>query len=697
MDTQVKYAIEIVDNWSKGLKQMESTLDRINRKKVKDPFADQNRSIAQLRENIQRYRTASENSFRGDHIRKYNQLIAETERRIKKIQAETSACADKTAGWMKTVKGVGAAYLLMRGAQAAGQFAYESVMASAEMEKYGVTVKTMLGSRGAANDRMREYIDIAAKTPFQIDQVVQAGNQLQAIGRYNRDNLTNLGDLAAASGKPLEQVMGAYAKLATGQKGEAVNMFRDLLISSEDWAKATGKGIGANGEMMASTEEMMQALPAILKAKGFLGMMGEQSKTTSGQLSNLQDNVFQLKVAIGDRLQPTFNQLIREGSGVVDMFKKWVEVPTAQKIAKEKAELNALVGAITDVNTVAETRKSLIDQLQATYPEFLGSLNAETVSNEELRKKLEAVNREYDLKLKKQIQEDNINKLREKEKKYADQADKYLKSKIAREEIVGVRNEAQIFLKTLGVTEADLKRQDYWDIMKSAAEGQARIFRVSPSGNSRYDKRNLTTEEMYVAQEILAKYKAYDDMIYYKDDQKMKDAERLYNEYKTRISIANDIFNRTIAEDEKALIFEKASLIDIANETTYSKMFGDSKHEQAGSLASEFESIRSKAMGDLSPDEWQRLRGFMDGSLRYVPGSGGGGGNGPGGTDFKKAEDAISGGGRNMKVINITLDSLIANNTNVFEPGQDPAGANDFLDKLSRALTMVVNDVNYMP
>ena len=50
-----------------------------------------------------------------------------------------------------------------------------------------------------------------------------------------------------------------------------------------------------------------------------------------------------------------------------------------------------------------------------------------------------------------------------------------------------------------------------------------------------------------------------------------------------------------------------------------------------------------------------------------------------------------------MKVINITLDSLIANNTNVFEPGQDPAGANDFLDKLSRALTMVVNDVNYMP
>jgi len=75
-------------------------------------------------------------------------------------------------------------------------------------------------------------------------------------------------------------------------------------------------------------------------------------------------------------------------------------------------------------------------------------------------------------------------------------------------------------------------------------------------------------------------------------------------------------------------------------------------------------------------------------------GSDGGGGSG-GNFDLSKAEDTISGGGRNMKVINISLDSLIANNTNIFEPGQDPADASEFLDKLLTALQLVVNDTNY--
>ena len=115
------------------------------------------------------------------------------------------------------------------------------LMATAQIEKYNVTLKTMLGSTTAARDRMQEYLDVAKKTPFELSQVVEAGNQLQAIGRYSRQNLEMLGDLAAASGKPMEQVMNAYAKLATGQKGEGVNMFRDLLISTDDWTKATGR------------------------------------------------------------------------------------------------------------------------------------------------------------------------------------------------------------------------------------------------------------------------------------------------------------------------------------------------------------------------------------------------------------------------------------------------------------------------
>lgn len=279
----------------------------------------------------------------------------------------------------------------------------DAVMAAAQLEKYNVTLKTMLGSTSAARDRMEEYLDVAKKTPFELSQVVEAGNQLQAIGRYSRENLEMLGDLAAASGKPMEQVMNAYAKLATGQKGEAVNMFRDLLISTDDWTKATGRAKAKNGELLASTEQMIKALPKIMKEKGFFGMMASQAETTEGKLSNAKDAVFSLSASIGERLKPSVDKGISAFTKWVEITEDWVKIPTAEKIAEEQSEVNALVESIVELNSSQEIRKTLLDELQRKYPEFLGNLDKETVTAEQLRDRLKEVNDEYDRKLKKAI------------------------------------------------------------------------------------------------------------------------------------------------------------------------------------------------------------------------------------------------------------------------------------------------------
>lgn len=173
-----------------------------------------------------------------------------------------------------------------------------------QFEGYQTSLKVMLGSADAAQKRLAELVKFAAETPFELPQVIQAGNQLQAIGKYTEENLRMLGDLAAASGKPFEQVLSAYAKLATGQKGIAVDMFRDLLISQKDWVEATGKGVKASGEMEASAEEMLNSLSKVIQNKNFTGMMAEQSKTMLGQWSNLQDSIGQLTTKIGNELMP---------------------------------------------------------------------------------------------------------------------------------------------------------------------------------------------------------------------------------------------------------------------------------------------------------------------------------------------------------------------------------------------------------
>jgi hypothetical protein len=68
----------------------------------------------------------------------------------------------------------------------------------------------------------------------------------------------------------------------------------------------------------------------------------------------------------------------------------------------------------------------------------------------------------------------------------------------------------------------------------------------------------------------------------------------------------------------------------------------------------------------------------------------------PTGDPIKKELENINSGGVSVKQITINLDSLIRENTNVFEPGQGPADATDFTNKLTDALQTVVSDVNYL-
>lgn len=64
--------------------------------------------------------------------------------------------------------------------------------------------------------------------------------------------------------------------------------------------------------------------------------------------------------------------------------------------------------------------------------------------------------------------------------------------------------------------------------------------------------------------------------------------------------------------------------------------------------------------------------------------------------DLSTSSETISAGGKNIKNFNITIGSLIGENTNMFQSSQDnPETASDFMDKLSTALQMIVNDVNY--
>ena len=481
----VEFKIKVSGEGEKGFKKIEKASDKAQKSSVK-----YQKSIALLRKELVRLTTQRDLATDPKRVKALNREIEKTKNAINKSIDSTG----KFSGALKKL-GVAAAGLVV--AKKIGEIGKASLKASGEMEKFNVTLRTMLGSKSAANARMSEYIDIAKKTPFKLDEVVSAGNQLQAIGRYSRSNLTMLGDLAAASGKSMDEVMGAYAKLSSGQKGRGVEMFRNLLITSQDWQDATGKGISRNGELMASSEELIAALPKIMQKKGFTGMMAAQAQTTEGMVSNLEDSIYGLKAAMGEKFEPTLKSVVSWMTKMTDRMEDAVAIPMAEKISDERMQLNILVDKLIDVNDQEEERKVWIEKIQNQYPEFLKNIDKEKVSADELRSALVEVNKQYDERIKKAVYADRMEELMN---NYSESKDKYYKYEMAKqapakmEEIAGK-------LSAMGISLYQLQESNGKTYLKNgkavAAPEEARDLYYQYKSWNRYRKGLLSDQHIY--------------------------------------------------------------------------------------------------------------------------------------------------------------------------------------------------------
>lgn len=293
----------------------------------------------------------------GNGGQKFFAMLDKTEEKTKKIEENT----DKIDKNLKKVNsGSGKQFLsdfekgvivvnqlaeLIRKAIMLGSLMMKPLMEAGLFEKFKVTLRNLLGDVDKADQRFRELVEFAAKTPFDVPGVVEAGNRLQALGKYSLQTLRMLGDLAAASGKDVSQAIEAYTSLVTGRTGFAIKQFRAMLISTTDWTRETGKQVLKTGAgVKASITEMLEALPRIIEKKGFTNLMDAQSKTFLGKLANMKDAWQQLLAGIGDQsLEPVKKgidgvissiEMFRDNIGsITEAFKtfwdsiKWFVVP----------------------------------------------------------------------------------------------------------------------------------------------------------------------------------------------------------------------------------------------------------------------------------------------------------------------------------------------------------------------------------
>lgn len=158
---------------------------------------------------------------------------------------------------------------------------------AANMEKYNAMLKVTLGNQKAATEAITWTIDFAKKTPFEIPGLIEAVQRLSTYKLEYKDWMTTVGDLAAATQKPISQVIDAIGALKTGDMGEAVMRFRDLNINLKDLNEFR---FDARGALVTPVEEALPILKNHID-KTFGGMMAEQAKTFGGVMSNIKDTI----------------------------------------------------------------------------------------------------------------------------------------------------------------------------------------------------------------------------------------------------------------------------------------------------------------------------------------------------------------------------------------------------------------------
>ena len=131
-----------------------------------------------------------------------------------------------------------------------------AVKSAADLETLETSFVSLTGGVKQAADMMKNLNEFTAKTPFQIDAVATSARQLIASGTKLsevNETLQFLGDIAATSGRPINELAEIFAKV--NAKGKVSLMDLNQLAMKgipafTGLAKATGKlpsELGAGG------------------------------------------------------------------------------------------------------------------------------------------------------------------------------------------------------------------------------------------------------------------------------------------------------------------------------------------------------------------------------------------------------------------------------------------------------------------
>ena len=221
----------------------------------------------------------------------------------------------------------------------AGAFAIKELVANVtkvrgQFQQLEVAFTTMLQSAEKADALMQQLTKTAATTPFGLEDVAQGAKQLLAYGfeaEKVNETLIRLGDIAAGLSVPLNDLVYLYGTtMAQGRLyTQDLNQFtgRGIPMISE-LAKQFGVAESKVKELVESGKvgfpEVQQVIESLTNEGGkFGGLMEEQSKTITGQISNIEDSISMMFNELGQQSEGIINTTLSGISYVIEHYERF--------------------------------------------------------------------------------------------------------------------------------------------------------------------------------------------------------------------------------------------------------------------------------------------------------------------------------------------------------------------------------------
>lgn len=228
-------------------------------------------------------------------------------------------------GALSAAMGVGASMGITSALMQAGQF-----------EQTVIAFETMIGSAEETQKTLANLTEFAAKTPFEMPEILQAARGLIQFGERGdelMETLNLLGNAAAGSSQPFGMIALIFNQIR-GVGKLLTQDFRQLstrgVISLKDIAKYYGVTDAAAQDMIShgkvSFSDFRKIIMEMSKEGGrFANLMEKQSTSLLGLWSTLKDSVNLVKRAIGEGLLPIAKSFVAIAIQAADAVRLWVQ------------------------------------------------------------------------------------------------------------------------------------------------------------------------------------------------------------------------------------------------------------------------------------------------------------------------------------------------------------------------------------